>query len=251
MEEERDNAAAPPREDEQDRQQADEQDPRADVQEEAREDVRGDEREESSRSMDRRSDDRHSDDRRRDDRRSDRREDRRDDRRRGDGEQDTLRGKSHEELEEIERNGFKLFIGNLNFDTAEPDLRAEFGRFGELMDVFLPRGSNRRPRGFGFVTFVNKADAEKAVEDMDGKVIMSRELQVNFARPRALGQRGGRDRGGRDRGGRDRYDDRRRDRYDDRRRDRYDDHRDRHDDREHSSRRDDYDRRDYDRRDRH
>eukprot|EP00049_Salpingoeca_infusionum_P011763 m.206200 g.206200 ORF g.206200 m.206200 type:complete len:193 (+) comp15020_c0_seq1:81-659(+) len=134
--------------------------------------------------------------------------------------------------EDTENN--KLYVGNLSFDSVEDDLRDEFGRFGRLHDVYLPRSrSDGRLRGFGFVTFAHRADAEAAEADMNGKPFMGRDITVNFARPRPpkssryddYGRRGGRDRGydRRDDRGYDRRDDRGYDRRDDRGYDRRED----------------------------
>ena len=53
--------------------------------------------------------------------------------------------------------------------TNEDDLRYKFERYGKLMDVYIPRepGSNR-PRGFGFVTYHDRRDAEDGCAEMDG-----------------------------------------------------------------------------------
>jgi RNA recognition motif-containing protein len=59
-------------------------------------------------------------------------------------------------------------------------------------------------RGFGFVEIPSKAEAEKAIEEMNGKEFMERALNVNEARPkvdRGGGGRGGGGRGGGGRGG--------------------------------------------------
>lgn len=53
--------------------------------------------------------------------------------------------------------------------TRERDLEDEFTRYGRLSDVFIPTDRHRGgSRGFGFVTFEDKRDAEDAVKDMDG-----------------------------------------------------------------------------------
>lgn len=115
-------------------------------------------------------------------------------------------------------------------------------RFGEIGDVYIPRarGTNES-RGFAFVRFMQKRDAEEAIEAMEGKDFQGRDLRVQFAKqrrpdnPREYYARNGG--GDEDSRGGDRYDDRARggDRYDDRGRggDRYDDRRggDRYDDR--------------------
>ncbi|KAK2985371.1 hypothetical protein RJ640_029328 [Escallonia rubra] len=62
------------------------------------------------------------------------------------------------------------------------DLRRRFEEFGPLKDVYLPRDYySGEPRGFGFVQYVDPADAEEAKYYMDGQVLLGRELTVVFA----------------------------------------------------------------------
>ncbi|KAJ0510935.1 putative RNA recognition motif domain, nucleotide-binding alpha-beta plait domain superfamily [Helianthus annuus] len=62
------------------------------------------------------------------------------------------------------------------------DLRRPFGEFGPLKDIYLPRDYySGEPRGFGFVQFVDPADAAEAKYQMDGQVFQGRELTVVFA----------------------------------------------------------------------
>lgn len=72
----------------------------------------------------------------------------------------------------------RLIVRNLPWDTTEADLRATFLPFGALQSVDLPTApskygetSNSRPRlrGFAFVWFLSKKDAEKALESVNGK----------------------------------------------------------------------------------
>ncbi|KAK9865944.1 hypothetical protein WJX84_000445 [Apatococcus fuscideae] len=57
------------------------------------------------------------------------------------------------------RAGPRIFIGKLNKDTSESDVRDYFTRFGYVMDVYMPRDKSNRSehRGFGFVTFETEA----------------------------------------------------------------------------------------------
>ncbi|XP_054803709.1 serine/arginine-rich SC35-like splicing factor SCL30A isoform X2 [Prosopis cineraria] len=62
------------------------------------------------------------------------------------------------------------------------DLRGPFGRFGPLKDIYLPRDYyTGEPRGFGFVQYVDPADAADAKYHMDGQILLGRELTVVFA----------------------------------------------------------------------
>lgn len=65
--------------------------------------------------------------------------------------------------------GCKLFVGGLSFQTDKELIETEFGRFGEVSDVYLPTAPDTgRPRGFGFVTYTKEGDAAAAVEEMNG-----------------------------------------------------------------------------------
>lgn len=90
----------------------------------------------------------------------------------------------------------KLYVGNLNYKTAEDDLRELFTSFGEVTDVRIPMCPERhQSRGFGFVTFADADHATKAQQEKDGSEFMGRTLKVNKAIDRQdRGGRGGRTR---------------------------------------------------------
>ena len=79
----------------------------------------------------------------------------------------------------------KVFVGNLPFKLRGKELRELFSEFGEIEDstVILDKFT-KRSKGFGFVTFVNDADAEKAISEMNGKDVEGRDLTVSEAKPR-------------------------------------------------------------------
>ncbi|KAK4272627.1 hypothetical protein QN277_021153 [Acacia crassicarpa] len=75
-----------------------------------------------------------------------------------------------------------LLVRNLHRDCRSEDLRGPFGHFGPLKDIYLPRDYyTGEPRGFGFVQFVDPADAADAKYHMDGQILLGRELTVVFA----------------------------------------------------------------------
>lgn len=80
----------------------------------------------------------------------------------------------------------KVFVGNLSFKLRGKDLRDMFSEFGEIEDatVVLDKFDKRKSKGFGFVTFVNDSDADKAISAMNEKEIEGRALTVNAAKPR-------------------------------------------------------------------
>lgn len=95
----------------------------------------------------------------------------------------------------------KIFVGNFAFSTTEADLRALFEPYGTIdsASVVTDRETGRS-RGFGFVEMGNKAEAEKAIEGLNGKESGGRTLNVNEARPKTDGPRGGPRGGGGGRG---------------------------------------------------
>ena len=96
----------------------------------------------------------------------------------------------------------KLFVGGLAWATTDETLRAGFESFGPISEarVILERDSGRS-RGFGFVTFDNDADADTAIEAMNGQELDGRAIRVNEAQSRGGGGGGRGGRGGGGRGG--------------------------------------------------
>ena len=79
----------------------------------------------------------------------------------------------------------KLFVGNISWGTTEEDFRALFEQYGEVEDsVIIKDKFSGRSKGFGFVTFVNDEDADKAIEALHDKDVDGRPLVVNEARPK-------------------------------------------------------------------
>ncbi len=94
----------------------------------------------------------------------------------------------------------KIYVGNMSFDSSEAELRKAFEAHGTVdsVTIIMDRDTGR-PKGFGFVEMSNDAEAKKAIENLNGKDFMGRTLNVNEARPRTDGPRGGG--GGGSRGG--------------------------------------------------
>ncbi len=98
--------------------------------------------------------------------------------------------------------GTRLYVGNLSFDTTEDGLRAaltEGGRSVKDIHIVTDRETGR-PRGFAFAEMANDADAQAAIEALDGTDLDGRTLRVNEARERQP-RGGGGGGGGRGRGG--------------------------------------------------
>jgi len=79
----------------------------------------------------------------------------------------------------------RLFVGNLSYSTTEADLRAYFGTVAPPSQVVLPVDRETgRPRGFAFVEFADRAQAEQAIQKFNGQVFNGRPLAVSEARAR-------------------------------------------------------------------
>lgn len=79
----------------------------------------------------------------------------------------------------------KLFVGGLPWSMSSSSLQDLFAQFGEIVEaVIISDRATGRSKGFGFVTFAKEEDAEKALNEMNGKDVEGRTIVVNFARPR-------------------------------------------------------------------
>jgi len=95
-----------------------------------------------------------------------------------------------------------IYVGNLSRDVTEEDLRGAFEAFGQVASVnLITDRDSGEPRGFAFVEMPAKAEAQSAINDLNGKELKGRTLNVNEARPRSEGRPGGGGRGGGGRGG--------------------------------------------------
>ena len=82
----------------------------------------------------------------------------------------------------------KIYVGNLPFSANSDEVRELFAAHGNVLNVDLINDRETgRPRGFGFVE-MEDADADKAIEAINGTEFGGRTLNVNVARER----RGGR-----------------------------------------------------------
>lgn len=97
----------------------------------------------------------------------------------------------------------KIYVGNLSFSTTEDRLRQLFEEHGEVASATLVMDRETgRPRGFGFVEMNDSAQAQNAINALNGQNVDGRDLTVNEARPREDrggfgGGGGGRSGGGR------------------------------------------------------
>lgn len=79
----------------------------------------------------------------------------------------------------------KLFVGNIEWGVTDEQLKELFTAHGEVEEAVIIKDKfSGRPKGFGFVTFVNDDDADKAVEALNDHELSGRKLVVNEARPK-------------------------------------------------------------------
>jgi RNA recognition motif-containing protein len=83
-----------------------------------------------------------------------------------------------------------IYVGNLDFNVTEDELRQAFAAYGQVDNVTILKDRDTgQPRGFGFVEMANDEEAEKAINAVNGTQLGSRALSVNEARPKT--SRGG------------------------------------------------------------
>ena len=93
-----------------------------------------------------------------------------------------------------------LKVDNLTYRTNVEDLKRIFNKYGEVGDVYIPRRKDGESRGFAFVRYYEKRDAEDAMDSLDGTSLDGREIRVQSAKygrpiydPRRRGGSRGRD----------------------------------------------------------
>jgi RNA recognition motif-containing protein len=90
-----------------------------------------------------------------------------------------------------------IYVGNLSYEATEEDLQQAFEAFGQVESVKIIKDRySGESRGFGFVEMPAKAEANSAIEGLNGKELKGQRLTVSEARPRSERRRGGAGRGG-------------------------------------------------------
>ncbi len=81
--------------------------------------------------------------------------------------------------------GNKLYVGNLAYSVRDDSLQQAFGEFGTVTSakVMMDRETGRS-KGFGFVEMGSDAEAQAAINGMNGQALEGRAIVVNEARPR-------------------------------------------------------------------
>ena len=79
----------------------------------------------------------------------------------------------------------KLYVGNLSYQVDSSELEQLFGQHGQVLSAqIINDRETGRSKGFGFVEMANDAEAEAAIQALNGQEHGGRALTVNEARPR-------------------------------------------------------------------
>ncbi len=77
--------------------------------------------------------------------------------------------------------GSTLYVGNLDKTINKDALTAHFSKFGQIGSVTIPlRKPGNQPRGYAFVKFLKKEDAEKALKDLQYTTIGNKQIKIMF-----------------------------------------------------------------------
>ena len=91
----------------------------------------------------------------------------------------------------------KLYVGGLPYNTTEDDLKELFSQAGTVESaIIITDKMSGRSKGFGFVEMSSDEEAQKAIEELNGKELDGRNITVNEARPMESRPKRDFDRGG-------------------------------------------------------
>ena len=87
-----------------------------------------------------------------------------------------------------------IYVGNLSHEVSGEELRQVFEAFGQVSSATIIKDKySGQPRGFGFVEMPERAEAQTAIQNLNGKDLRGQAMNVNEARPRNdRGKPGGR-----------------------------------------------------------
>ena len=90
-----------------------------------------------------------------------------------------------------------IYVGNMSYGVTEEELRLAFEAFGQVESAAIIKDKySGQSKGFGFVEMPTKAEAQSAIEGLNGTELKGRTLNVNEARPRTESRRDSGGRGG-------------------------------------------------------
>ena len=87
--------------------------------------------------------------------------------------------------------GTRIYVGNLSFDSTEDRLRTLFAQAGAVTEVkMMTDRETGRSRGFAFVEMGSAAEAQTAIDQLNGREIDGRSLRISEAQERSGASRG-------------------------------------------------------------
>jgi len=85
-----------------------------------------------------------------------------------------------------------IYVGNLSYNVTEENIRNAFEPFGQVASVNIVKDKySGQPRGFAFVEMPDQAEAQAAIQNLNGKDLLGRQLNVNEAHARSERGRSG------------------------------------------------------------
>ena len=77
----------------------------------------------------------------------------------------------------------KVFVGSLPDDLTDKKFKAMFRRFGKISEALIMTDKySHKTKNFGYITFLDRKDAEKAIKEMDQKEVNGKKMLVIFAK---------------------------------------------------------------------
>ena len=78
-----------------------------------------------------------------------------------------------------------IYVSNLSFNASDDDLKKVFAEFGEILSAKVVKDKfTEKSRGFGFVEMPNDAEAQKAIQGLNGREVEGRAISVIEAKPK-------------------------------------------------------------------
>jgi RNA recognition motif-containing protein len=78
-----------------------------------------------------------------------------------------------------------IYVGNLSYEMTENKLNELFSTHGAVTSVkIITDQYSGGSKGFGFIEMKERSEAEKAINELNGKNILTREMKVNIAKPK-------------------------------------------------------------------
>ena len=91
-----------------------------------------------------------------------------------------------------EKDQLEIYVGNLAYATTDAGLKAAFAQYGEVTAVrVVTDRMTGRSKGFGFVTMPDAAQAQAAIDALNGHELDGRTVRVNESQPKPREERGG------------------------------------------------------------